>query len=140
MSLKFVLLMLCLTFVHTYVKKEIPEHLRKKYGLIDPTKQRHTPPDIDLSMHKPKPKDPSRKKTHDEIPRVPDKDIHEEDIPHTEHNHHELHVNDAMREHEIAKVRAELEGKKLEVPKTNLPDGESIDESKLLGKMIQENA
>ena len=135
-----VFLLLCfLIVVDCHVKKEIPEHLKKKYGLIDPTKQRQPKPDFDHTQHKPKPKDPTRSKSHDEIPRVPDKDIHEEEIPHDEHNHIDHHVNDAMRDHEIAKVKMELQGKKPGEPLVQ-PQGESMGEDHVLGKMIEDHS
>ena len=61
-----------------------------------------------MADFKPKPKDPTRKKSEHEIPRVPDHEIDEEEIPHEEHNSVDIHVNEAIREHEISKVKLEL--------------------------------
>jgi len=79
--------------VNGYVSKEIPEHLLKEYGLIDPTKDIRHPnnPSYHEVLHaiKNAPKrDPTRKKTHEDIPRVPDHEIHEEEIPHDQRDSH----------------------------------------------------
>ena len=61
---------------NAYARKEIPEHLMKKYGLIDPKVDNRVIPDIKPEDFKPQVRDVKRKKTEHEIPRV--KDIHEE--------------------------------------------------------------
>jgi len=40
---------------------------------------------------------------------LPEHEIHSEVIPHDEHHHTEQHINEAMREHEVAKIRDQLE-------------------------------
>jgi hypothetical protein len=94
-----------------FVKKEIPEHLLKKYGVIDPKVDNRVKPDIKAEDLPKYIRDPTREKSEFEIPRVKG-EIHDEDIPHEEHIHEEKHITEAMREHEIAKVRQELEEKK----------------------------
>lgn len=96
------------TVVNGFVKKEIPEHLQKKYGLIDPTKDNRVMPEIDLSKLKPKPRDVTRKKNEHEIPRVNDEHYTQEEIPHNEHNHKKEHIDEGEKLLRITLAKAEL--------------------------------
>ena len=64
-----------------YVRKEIPEHLQKKFGLIDPkAPDNRVVPEIKPEHLVPPKRDVMRKKGTDEIPRVPEDEIDVEEV------------------------------------------------------------
>jgi len=86
-----------------HIKKELPPHLREKYKAVDPKKHvfvptKHNLTDADL---KPAPKDPTRRKTHDEIPRVADRHVEVEHLEHHEVLITKDHIEDARKYHAL---------------------------------------
>ena len=88
--------------VEATVNKFIPEELSEHYQFIDPTKPWIADHNIRLEDVVPPPRDVTRKKTHDEIPRVPNHKYDQEDIPEEEHNLVRAHVDNAKQEHHAA--------------------------------------
>lgn len=80
------------------VHAELPQHLIDKFNIRTPEMDSHREiPQIDFSKIKPKPKDPLRKKTIDEIPRVKDEHIHIEPVKADEHTQDDDHLHEALR-------------------------------------------
>ena len=88
--------------VEATVNKFIPEELSEHYQFIDPMKPWIADHNIRLEDVVPPPRDVTRKKTHDEIPRVPNHKYDQEDIPEEEHNLVRAHVDNAKQEHHAA--------------------------------------
>lgn len=80
------------------VHLDLPDHLMKKYNIIDPKKPREYP-DLHPDVMIPKKHDTSRTKTEGDIPRVPEEDMHVETISDDEWHRDEWHDYDALKMH-----------------------------------------
>jgi len=65
--------------------------------LIDPKRDDRVVPDFNPEDFVARPRDPTRKKTEEEIPRVPEIDIHMEEIPIDENNVNLKHMDEAEK-------------------------------------------
>ena len=77
------------------VNKFIPDEVAHHYQFIDPTKPWIADHDIRPEEFVPPVRDVTRKKSHDEIPRVASHHYDQEDIPDDEHNLVRAHVENA---------------------------------------------
>ena len=85
-----------------YVRKEIPHHILKTIG--DPKKKHVAKHDIPLELIQSGgliKKDPTRRKSFDEIPRTPDHEMDVEVISEDTFHVHPLHIKQAEREHQV---------------------------------------
>ena len=83
----------------------------KKYGLIDPKVNRTPKPEINTDNLVPRTRDVTRKKTHDEIPRIDDELIEVEFIEDEEHHvkdHHVKHIEKEHFNHKLMRGREEV--------------------------------
>ena len=82
------------------VYDELPNHLIKKYGIVDPGKvEKRDIPIIDPANLVPKPRITRRYKSHDEIPRIDESKIVSEIIPEDEMLRNEAHDWKAIKNH-----------------------------------------
>ena len=85
-----------------YVRKEIPAHIAKTIG--DPKIKHVAKHDISLDLIKSGgliKRDPTRRKSIEEIPRVPEHEMHVEEISADTFHAHPLHIKSAEREHQV---------------------------------------
>jgi hypothetical protein len=104
----FKLLLLANLVSGDFVRKEIPHHIMKTIGdpKIKHVAKHDIPLDLILSGGLIK-KDPYRRKSHDEIARVPDHEMHVEDISEDTLYINPHHITNAEEEHQID-LRARL--------------------------------
>ena len=105
----------------------------KKYGMIDPKNQpKIENPKIKPEDLKPQVKNSKRRKEEHEIPRVPEDEIHVEDVGHDEIKHDPEHIEEASREIKIKMLKQQIEDEKRLRDKKEIEarggDGELIDD------------
>lgn len=87
-----------------FARKVIPDHLMKRFPLVDPTKKHVPQHNIQPHEFVPPVIDPHKRKTEVDVPREPEHTIHSEDMHPDDHALHEQH-HAAAREAHHASIR-----------------------------------
>ena len=96
----------------THVLKHIPEHLKEHYNFIDPKVKHVVNHGLTAEDFKPPVRDVKRKKTHEDIPRVPEHKYSHEEIPEDEHIIEAHHLEEAEAAHHVALRERKLDYEK----------------------------
>lgn len=82
-----------------FATKKIPDHLMKRFPLVDPNRKHVPKHNIQPHQFVPPVMDPHKRKTEKEVPREPEHTIHTEDMHPDDHVEHEKHYGVAKTAH-----------------------------------------
>lgn len=120
----FVLLALLSNDVEAnFATKIIPDHIHKKFPMMDPNYVHVPKHDIKVEDYDPPLRDPHKKKSWVEVPREPAHTIHEEDMHPDDHKQHEVHYDAAYTaHHQSIKKRERMDREERERERARLGD------------------
>lgn len=103
MNLQIVLIALLASDAEAnFVQKKIPDHLTKRFPLVDPTKKYVPTHGYHPNQFDPPVYDPHKRKTESEVPREPANTIDMEDMHDDDHKKHKEHYASARDAHKVS--------------------------------------
>lgn len=88
--------------VHAFASKKIPDHLMKRFPLVDPTKKYVPTHGIHPNQFEKPVYDPHVRKTEREVPREPENTIHSTDMHEDDHKMHAAFYEEAKHQHGVS--------------------------------------